>query len=253
MLRVLEQSAPPADAEIWSRMYAALQHQGDIAPAAYAAVPHLARLAEKERLPRRLDVLCFVEPLAVRSPDRAPPDLRADYLGALANLRPIALDVTRAAAKQSSYRHVLAPLIAATIALRAGPAPGLASFDSLSSGSLYGQCPACGRSLTLRLSAESVAEDEGLDARAPSGHRLTPQRIITPGSLAARLPEARMLLATDGPVAAWEELALAAAAALTEELGQSDLCAAILQLDTVIECQRCTAAVRVLEHDVAGS
>jgi hypothetical protein len=141
MLRALEQTVPPGDAEVWSSMYAALQHQGAIAPAAFAAVPHLVRLAEKGALKRRVDVLCFVEPLVVRSPNCAPPDLRADYLGALTVLRPMALDVTRTAAKHPSYRSLLAYLVAASVALRAGPAPGLASLEALSDGTLVRGMP----------------------------------------------------------------------------------------------------------------
>jgi hypothetical protein len=257
MIRALEQREPPDDADVWPALYAALQHQGSVAPAAYAAVPHLARLAHNGGLRRRVDVLLFVEELAVRPLGFAPAALRVDYLAALGELRPMAVDVARAAANVSSYDAVLPAyylamlpcLIAACVALHAGPVPGLASFDALGDGTLYGDCPSCGRSVTLRLSLDSVDEDEGSDARTPSGRRLTPQRILSPSAMSERLGDARRLLSTTRDAEPWAELALPVAAALSEELGQRALFAAILQLDTVIACGRCGAGARVLDHD----
>lgn len=103
-------------------------------------------------------------------------------------------------------------------------------------------CRQCERSVSLVVDATSVREIESID-----GKRLTLQRVLQPSAMRASLDEGRAVLAVTG---AWPtELALPAAAALAFELELATLGDAILQLDTVIECSRCRAAVRVADHD----
>jgi hypothetical protein len=247
LLRELEGTPPRRDRELWQNLYGALMHQGDIFPATFAVVPHLVRIAASAGLERRVQVLDYAEALLVDHRSRAgvPADVLTACDSALDTLRPDAFEIFRAAAREPRLRGFLPGLLAACVALHAGPVSGLAAICDLPD--LHGGCPACKRFASFRLSQEGVHELEGSDARSPTGERLTPQKIITPSCVPASLADARRLVAGDSSLE-WKGLALAAVTVLAEESGLHDLGAAVPELDAVIACSRCGAAVRVADH-----
>ena len=76
--------------EPWFSLWSALLHQGSVADAAYAAVPHLLRIAAESRHPYAWD--CLALPAAVEAARLAgqapqlPTDLAAPYLDAWATV-----------------------------------------------------------------------------------------------------------------------------------------------------------------------
>ncbi len=248
-LRALARTRWPDDIAIWSDLYGSLCHQGAVFPATFAAVPHLVRFVGPGDLRRRVDVLSFVGALAMDpfARDAAPPELAPAYDAALSTMRDCALDILRAAnsAGRRAKGSIVPSLIAGTVALHCGAVRGLSLCEgnSVEAGWFSGSCPACEREVRFIVDAEGIREIESLD-----GKRRTPQRVLEPSRLRPALPAARTIITNESNAPWPAELALAFTAALADELDDAALGEAVIQLDAVIECSRCRAAVRVADH-----
>lgn len=85
LIRLESDSTGPEAADLWGQLYSSVLHQGDVHPAAFAVVPHLAAMAQRLAPKARLDFIHFIGAVATNGypPDGAE-DLWRDSQGVFA-------------------------------------------------------------------------------------------------------------------------------------------------------------------------
>jgi hypothetical protein len=126
LLRQLRTAPPPEGykSELWSSLWSALCHQGDVYTATYAAIPHIVAISKTRGHEAQLECLSFVGYAeACRHHNRAPsipPELKADYEAALRD----AVDLFVSALKQEWGEEELKVLLGGLASVRGYPRLG---------------------------------------------------------------------------------------------------------------------------------
>lgn len=145
------------DDRIWSEIYSALCHQGDVDTATFAALPHIVAIGASRPRAEQTTFWVFAGDVA-RSRDQGPvpPDIEADLQSALRE----AEERAAACVVDGVDEGDATSLVGALASLRGGWAVARA-IEGLRGQELTPQCPACERLLYVSLAEPPfVAEDE---------------------------------------------------------------------------------------------
>jgi hypothetical protein len=171
------------DAPAWQELWSQLYHQGSVAPASYAALPELARIA-RTRPVVAVDPALFLFASIVASTD-GPPEIagvRDRHAVAIAGLLPVAEDKLDLVRDRTEIIYALQ-----NVAALEDLSVWHWRLEGLAGGEVEVECPACGDDIYLELPGDdSYATADPADLR--EGQVVRPARPTDLGP-----PEARLL------------------------------------------------------------
>jgi len=170
------------DAPAWQELWSQLYHQGSVAPASYAALPELARIA-RTRPDVPVDPALFLFASIVASTD-GPPEItgvRDRYAAAIAGLVPVAEDKLDLVRDRIEIIYALQ-----NVAALEDLSVWHWRLESLAGGEVELECPACGDDSYLELPGGDGPTTAAPDLR--EGPVVRPARPVDLGP-----PEARLL------------------------------------------------------------